>query len=98
MISGDEQEPSSPTSPRAKWFKPKDQEIALSRLNRFSRVSPSPINLACLKRTLMNPILYALVWIYVGLLIAPSGNTCECLDSPCSLLPAGHDLFRFVAR
>ncbi|KAK8850330.1 hypothetical protein IAR55_004247 [Kwoniella newhampshirensis] len=66
--------PSKP-NPWAFWLKPKDHEIARARLNRVKRVSPNPINIPCALRTLKNPILYMMIWIYVGMLIAPSGNS-----------------------
>ncbi|WWC65456.1 uncharacterized protein I303_108074 [Kwoniella dejecticola CBS 10117] len=62
-------------NPRAFWLKPRDKEIARERLDRFTRSSPNPINLKCALRTLKNPLLYMFIYMYVGMLIAPSGNS-----------------------
>ncbi|WRT70479.1 uncharacterized protein IL334_007477 [Kwoniella shivajii] len=66
--------PNNP-NPRAFWLNDSDMEIARERLARYTRESPNPINFKTLFRTLKNPILYCLIYIYVGMLIAPSGNS-----------------------
>lgn len=60
-------------SPLAFWLTKRDKEIAQIRLARFRRVDINPINWATAKRTALNPIVYMMIYIYVGMLIGVSG-------------------------
>ncbi|KAL1406257.1 hypothetical protein Q8F55_007952 [Vanrija albida] len=56
------------------WLTERDYEIAQARLRRFRRESPNPINWPTFWRMLKNPILYIMIWIYVGMLLAQSAG------------------------
>lgn len=61
------------------WLTKRDKDIAADRLERTGRLSPSPVTWRTMKRVLLNPMTYMMICIYVGMLIAPSGNTCASL-------------------
>lgn len=60
-------------SPLAFWLTASDRRIAQARLARFRRVDINPINLKTFWRTVKNPALYMIIYIYVGMLIGVSG-------------------------
>ncbi|TXT08635.1 hypothetical protein VHUM_02763 [Vanrija humicola] len=68
--------PDFPDKPNklAFWLTPRDYEIAQARLRRFRRESPNPINWPTFWRMLKNPMLYIMIWIYVGMLLAQSAG------------------------
>lgn len=60
-------------NPLAFWLTAEDKQIAQMRLERFRRVDINPINAKAFWRTIKNPALYMIIYIYVGMLIGVSG-------------------------
>ena len=70
--------PLTEVSKRASWWlKPADRELALERLERWSRKAPRGANLTAIRKMLFNPILYHLALIYIGFLLSGWGSSCE---------------------